>query len=414
MKPKLSITLLVLLILISCRRSHDKSNDPHVFNVSFDQCNDYIDLKLSDLIEDCKLVSLETTEESLLHQNPRIFTVLNNIIIGDRNGFYKFSNEGKFERKLIASGRGPLDLPQIYTSFVNEKRNQILINDRDHNHELIVYDYEAEKFLDPVKKAVPGYWGSFSVYNDSLILASLDVSREDTTLYELFLQNFKGKLFAYVNNERKMISLANKEMVQRLVICKGSSDILVSYIYDDTLFRYNQNQLSPYLIVSYNSSRSFTRGLLPKEGESRVHFPAMDNPSFMLLPEVIFSNNRSDKSEGLKVKYTQNLFFLNKANGSFSKIRTYTDNITGEVLNGSEDLPIKSNGTLFPLVMPGEKIVVLYEANILKNTNFTAELLQGMPTGTTKKLYEIQKNLDKMNNPMLLIGTIKKNIKIPE
>ena len=122
MKPKFIVIVLAsLLLLISCRRSHDKSTDESVFNVSFDQCKDFIDIKLSDLIDDCMLVPLETTDESLLTQNPRICTVANYLIMMDRNGMYKFTHEGQFIKKLLNSGRGPYEIPPSYTFFANEK-----------------------------------------------------------------------------------------------------------------------------------------------------------------------------------------------------------------------------------------------------------------------------------------------------
>jgi hypothetical protein len=49
----------------------------------------------------------------------------------------------------------------------------------------------------------------------------------------------------------------------------------------------------------------------------------------------------------------------------------------------------------------------MYEATILKNIKLNSDLLHEMPTGTSNQLQTVLKNLDEMDNPVLLIGTIK-------
>ena len=408
MKFKLIVTVLAfLLVLIACRRSAVISTDKNVYNVSIDQCKDNIDLKLSDLISECRLIPLETTDESVLNQNLRIIALANIFLVGDISGIYKFTQEGKFIRKLLNVGRGPSDIPQSYTYFVNEKNNQIILNGRYQNEELRVYDYKAEKFLDPIKKAVPGYWGEFTIYNDSLILASLNPVLADSSLYELFLQNFRGQIVSSIAKGRKMMSTRKGETVQRLQVCIGKPDTYVHYIYDDTLFKYNDNKLTPYVIVSYNTSRTFLRGTYSQEGERWLNYPSVQNSKFMLFYELTFLGTTPNQMAGVSFNYTQNYFFLKKSNSSLSRIRTYTDNITGKVQEGSGDFPIIGRSSIIPGIMQGDRLFVTYEASILKTLKPDSELLRDMPAGTTDQLQTILKNIKEMDNPVLLIGTLK-------
>jgi len=408
MKFKLIVTVLAfLLVLIACRRSAVISTDKNVYNVSIDQCKDNIDLKLSDLISECRLIPLETTDESVLNQNLRIIALANNFLVGDISGIYKFTQEGKFIKKLLNVGRGPSDIPQSYTYFVNEKNNQIILNGRYQNEELRVYDYKAEKFLDPIKKAVPGYWGEFTIYNDSLILASLNPVLADSSLYELFLQNFRGQIVSSIAKGRKMMSTRKGETVQRLQVCIGKPDTYVHYIYDDTLFKYNDNKLTPYVIVSYNTSRTFLRGTYSQEGERWLNYPSVQNSKFMLFYELTFLGTTPNQMAGVSFNYTQNYFFLKKSNSSLSRIRTYTDNITGKVQEGSGDFPIIGRSSIIPGIMQGDRLFVTYEASILKTLKPDSELLRDMPAGTTDQLQTILKNIKEMDNPVLLIGTLK-------
>jgi hypothetical protein len=396
-----------LLLHISCSRSDVKRVDKKVYNVSFERCKEVIDLKLSDLISECRLIPLETTDESVLNQNLRVITLSKNFLVGDQSGIYKFTKEGKFIKKLLNVGRGPSDIPQSYTYFVNEKNNQIILNGRYQNEELRVYDYEAEKFLDPIKKAVSGYWGEFTIYNDSLLLASLNPVMADTIQYELFLQNFSGQIVSSIANGRKMMSSRKTETVQRLEVSKGKTDTYVHYIFDDTLFKYNDNRLTPYVIVYYNTSRTFLRGTYSQEGERWVSYPSVHNSKFMLFYELTFLGTTPNQMAGVNFNYTQNYFFLNKSNSTLSRIRTYTDNITGKVQEGSGDYPIIGKRSIIPGIIQDDRLYVIYEASILKTLRPDSEFLRDMPAGTTEQLQTILKNLKEMDNPVLLIGTLK-------
>jgi hypothetical protein len=57
--------------------------------------------------------------------------------------------------------------------------------------------------------------------------------------------------------------------------------------------------------------------------------------------------------------------------------------------------------------MQNNNLNVLYDASILKTVKPENELLRDMPAGTTEMIHEILKNIDEMDNPVLLIGTLK-------
>jgi len=403
MKPKLSFLLLVLF-LASCDNK-DSNQDDTVYNVSFDNCKITIDLKFSDIVDSYKFVKLETTPESLIGVNPRIILARDNIIVIDMNGVYKFTTDGKFVRKIIKFGRGPDEISSGINYSYYEKSNLLLIEDNIRNKDILqIYDIENERFLDPIKKCSPGRWGGFMVYNDSLIMGSMVPVIIDTNRFALFIQNSKGKILSGITNSRKVLDARlNKETVQRLLFCKGEKDIFSFYVYDDTLFRYSPKGLFPYLIVSYNSPRKYMRTMGYKIGESRVSFPSVDNSSFILLNEITYTGE-SQEGSMVKFNYNRNYYFLNKADKSFSKIKSYTDNISGKVQ--------ECNGEMlnFPVLIPGNSIYVLYYPNDLINSKLKENT--SLSRDVTDQLQKIQKGLDVMDNPILLIGSIKKSIKI--
>jgi hypothetical protein len=404
MNPTLSF-LLLTLILTSCNNPERRNQNDGVFEVSFDNCKTSIDLKLSDLVDSYKFVKLETTPESLIGNNPRIILAKDNIIVIDMNGIYKFTADGRFVRKIVKFGRGPEELSSVIDYSYYERSDLLFIADRIQNKDRFqIYDVEKEKFLDPIKKCFPGPWGAFLVYNDSLIMGSMVPVIVDTNRYALFIQNSKGKIITGITNSRKVLDARlNKETVQRLLFYQGEKDIYAFYVYDDTLFRYTPKGLLPYLIVSYNSPRNYMRSMGFKIGESRVNYPSVDNSSFILMNEFIFTG-QSKEGSWTKSNYDRYYYFLNKSDRSFSKIKSYTDDITGKIqeCNGKE--------LIFPTILPGNKICVLYNPYDLTNIKSKENL--SMPPDLFNQLQKIQEGLNPMDNPILLIGSIKKNILI--
>jgi hypothetical protein len=404
MKPKLTFLLLVLF-LASCNNK-GRNQDDAVFNVSFDNCKITIDLKLSDIADSYKFVKLETTPESLIGINPRMILARDNIIVIDMNGVYKFTTDGRFVRKIIKLGRGPDEISSAINYSYSEKSNLLLIEDNIRNKDILqIYDIENERFLDPIKKCSPGRWGGFLVYNDSLIMGSMVPVIIDTNRFALFIQNSKGRILSGITNSRKVQDARlNKETVQRLLFCQGENDIFSFYVYDDTLFRYTPKGLLPYLIVSYNSPRNYMRTMGFKIGESRVGFPSVDNSSFILLSESTYTGE-SQEGSMVKFNYNRNYYFLNKTDKSFSKIKSYTDDISGKIQ--------ECNGEIlnFPVLIQGNSLYVLYNPNDLINSKLKENT--SLSPDVSDQLQKIQEGLDVMDNPILLIGSIKKSIKIP-
>jgi hypothetical protein len=403
MKPRLTF-LLLLLSITSCNNK-ERNQDDAVYNVSFDNCKTTIDLKLSDIVDSYKFVKLETTPESLIGINPRIILARDNIIIIDMNGVYKFTTNGRFVRKIIKLGRGPDEISSAINYSYSEKSNLLLIEDNIRNKDILqIYDIENERFLDPIKKCSPGRWGGFLVYNDSLIMGSMVPVIIDTNRFALFIQNSKGRILSGITNSRKVQDARlNKETVQRLLFCQGGNDIFSFYVYDDTLFRYTTKGLLPYLIVSYNSPRNYMRTMGFKIGESRVGFPSVDNSSFILLSESTYTGE-SQEGSMVKFNYNRNYYFLNKTDKSFSKIKSYTDDISGKIQ--------ECNGEMlnFPVLIQGNSLYVLYNPNDLINSKLKENT--SLSPDASDQLQKIQEGLDVMDNPILLIGSIKKSIKV--
>jgi len=121
---------LFLIELISCRNAGDSLNKDIVFHINIDNCKTSIDLKLSDLIDSCRLVPLGTINESVLGRFFKVLIITDDLIlIADENGVYKFSSDGKFIKKLIKKDRGPQGISGSCIYYYYEERNLLFIAD---------------------------------------------------------------------------------------------------------------------------------------------------------------------------------------------------------------------------------------------------------------------------------------------
>jgi hypothetical protein len=134
-------------------------------------------------------------------------------------------------------------------------------------------------------------------------------------------------------------------------------------------------------------------------GESRVGFPQIDDRSFMLLFESVYTGPTQEGSM-TKFNYKNTYYLLDKSDKSFSKIKSYTDDITGKKQQGN-------GGILnFPTILPGNRIYVSYNPQELLNIKVKEN--SDMPPGPSGQIEEVRKKLNVMDNPVLLIGKIKK------
>ena len=402
----LLIALIFVLSFWSCNR-YDKSNENKVFHVDMEDCKISVDLKLSDLIDSCWLVPLETTNESVLGDFIRYIYITNDYLIVDNNsGIYVFAEDGKFIDK-INTGRGPNELSISHSFYYYEKEDLIFINNRLINKDnILCYDVKSQKFLPPIKKCFTSDWNDFMIYNDSLIMGSLYDMDAGSNPYSLFFQDLKGNFISGIKSNKKIIDRNQKELLQRMLIYYGDQKTHVKYVFDDTLFTINGNHLSPYLIIQNNSPQINPLSMVLKSGDKRSYFERFENSSFMIFRDQTYKGMIPFKPGALKADYKTVYFLLNKSNGNYGIINSYTDDFTGKTQTSENETMI------FPNSLPNSKLYVLY---------YPHELLQNTSTDLVSKwflerldiqLSKLKSNLNETDNPVLLIGKPKERMQI--
>lgn len=248
-----SILFIILLQLINCKNTVKEPSSDNFYTIDTDKTQDLIDLKLTDIADNFKIIPLETKKECLLDNHTEYYVNERYILAYSENGVYKFSTDGKFIKKLLGLGRGPNEFFALvgFCNFVvDEKSDKLYIEDQFRRKEFLVYDLKSDSFIQPVKKYLPRS-GSFAIYSDSLIICS-NHSYNDSSNYGVYFQNFKGEFISGIKHNKKVL-YNHTETVQPSWLSQSDTNFYVSFIRDDTLFKLKDNKLVPFLTLKFNT-----------------------------------------------------------------------------------------------------------------------------------------------------------------
>lgn len=410
-RTRLLLTLICLLPSVwYCGNSNGQFTSIP-FRLDLDNCKVTINLKLSDLIDSCRLVQLETTTKSILDNNINLLNVAKDqILIGDRNGVYKFSGDGKFIKKLLYIGRGPNEISGYCLFYYYEAKNLLFIDNGLSSKNILCYDIQSECFMTPIKKYFPVNWSDFIVYQDSLLMGSIEIAGylpQDPVPnpYALFVQNFKGEFVSGIKSTKRLVHENYKELFQRMTIHTGDTNVYVKNSHDNTIFYFKNNKVLPYIIPIFKNGSDIPK-MIPDVGTKHVRLGKYENKSFMIFNLSEFAGWQ-DKNGLSRAMYDYNYYLLNKSNGKYGQIRSYTDNLVGKVT----DIEISMNKIPgAPNSLPNGKLYVLYFPQELSKS-----INQKSGAFPEKLLYElslIKKNIIETDNPVLLIGTPQKRLQI--
>jgi len=414
-KILLSLTCFLLVSAVWDCSNPDTDSRDLPFHVDFDNYNLSVDLKLSDLMEDCRLIALETTDESLLPDNFQVINLSGDyIVIHDRGNVYKFSSDGEFIRKVLRNGRGPGEISVSCMYDYDNKANILYFEDDFNENDVIKrYDMESEKFLPPIPKCFKGFWLDLELYQDSLIMGSIEgVLRGETNPYALFIQNFEGKLIEGIKSNRTFIiprpDNTKDEVLQRAVFYTGDENMHVMYWRDDTLFTLKNMQLSPYLIAEHKGKYTVPN-LMPTEGDTFTYYDQYENPGFMFIQHSLFTGWTSEGSFN-RAHYKKDYIIINKTTGKYGLIQSYEDDFNRKNYLLGKALTFKPGvDKEFPKPKTSPD-------GLIFTTYYPTELPESITNNAFKDLADqlntLNRALKETDNPVLLIGKPKKKLRI--
>lgn len=400
-------TAIFFFLICSSIQCGSNFEPPKIIYTDLDNCKTQVSIKLSDLIDSCRLIQLETTTESLIGSRISLLYIAeDHILVADQNGVYKFSENGKFLKKLLKTGRGPNEISSYASFHYYEKKNLLFIDNRlSSKGDILLYNVRLERFQTPIKKCFPVNLSNFIVYEDSLLMGSPEVAGflthdSDVNPYALFIQNFKGQFLFGIKSTKKLVHEDYNSLYQRMSIHQGDGFVHLKNSHEDTIFSFAKNRLSPYIIPSFKSNLKIPR-LMPEVGTRHLSWELFENKSFMIIDLNEFGGweNQNGFAGAL---YYHDFYFINKTNGKYAKIKSFSDDLLGKTTALDRSInKIPGN----PKSLPNGKLYTLYYPQDLVNAENNQNDI--FPSMLISQLNQLKNKVDLMDNPILLIGVPK-------
>ncbi|MFI3262742.1 MAG: 6-bladed beta-propeller [Rikenellaceae bacterium] len=375
-------SFILFLALASCQEAivPIATLENGLVSVNMSDVKDTVEIKLSDLIEDVKIVQLDPKIEAYVEARQFCNVSDNYLLSTDGKQIKLFDREtGKFITNIGGVGNGPGEYKQYVSSFqIYEKRNAIYLIDGFGARWINEYDLQGE-FIKRIpladKRAVP--YSSIMVDEDKDEVSIFTIPQNSV----VWQQDFEGNFIT----DRAIIKQDPKKMKAAFARVRDNSfDISVTQFYNmqDTLYRYDKENhiITPRFTVnvegyseceSLQDSRFTTRYY-----EFPKHFIARITEGDM------FKGGES----------TSKHIIINKENLSGSYF-----NLINDYVFSSKMTTITVAGDYFYVGYPAEQLMEIIE-------NATDEQRKNMDSKLLEKLDNLYNNMDEESNTTILIG----------
>lgn len=377
----------------------------HVIDI--ESIEESIDIQLSELADNFRIIQLETSDQAII--GTKSFYVTDDYIIAfNKDGFYKFSSEGRFIRKIVNVGHGPFEISNFVNYSVNETLDLLVINDDQRQNDFLIYDISSEEFLNPVKKCFPSSRTLF-LCDDSLIIGAFgssgQVASDFDKTYAVSYQDLDGGIVSGIQHDKRYPASVFKEEPFRSVwLSYDGQQYHARFSNEDTLFIVKRNQLIPYLVLSYEKQ--------PYDGTRQAgdwfytfyEYESLDYIGFRksVITESTPVSVGEAGVEVVRLSIELSHYFFDKNSEKPFIINSVTDDFTGKQIDLDQML------VLYPdvLTINGKLVLTYYPYEIEEIIARGAENVN-LPPELWDQLVNISKTLKEDDNPVLLVGDAK-------
>lgn len=385
MKTFLNYTIFLLFactVFTACQTKQEGShaslvnvNGKEVINCNISEVSDTIDFLLSDLVENCEMVALETNDSSLFESVYHISISNSYIAIHSRGQMpiKLFNRQGKFIRNIGKIGRGPGEFNYLYGIQLDEAANRIYLTPSANATQLIVYSLDNIN-LPSIPLVYKQTKCNAYVENNVVTVLSMPFKRKDMEPIPIaYQQTTDGTLIQEIKTPEHLVINPRNEKGQFVGF---NNEISTSFNGDapdlyimcfDTLYHYNTdaNKLEPQFVTSFSDEK---RGTWTRELKSHYW-----TPIFGKKGGKVIVNKKTLKSSFFKLK---NDFY-----GGIESRKFYMSN-HGWFVDGIQALQLM------------EKF-----EEVLKNNDLEPTM--------RKKIEKLQKQLNENDNEVLFLGKMK-------
>ena len=225
--------------------STEKSYNQDIIICDVSKISKKVKFPLSELVDNCEMIYLETTDASMLPELRR-YAVSDNYlcVAGSGRPAKLFKRDGSFICDIGRIGRGPGEYNSTPSQIIlEEKNNSIFMIPAFNVDNILHYDLEGN-FVEAIPLLYKSPKARIWIEGDTITITSLVFDDKIPIVYQ---QTFDGKLIQQLPVIENLIS---KPGYDNEILSTNSPNYDFHIVTEDTLFHYNQKQntLEPKLV----------------------------------------------------------------------------------------------------------------------------------------------------------------------
>ena len=414
MKKLFCVAVCMIMMLNSC--FHENSKIPVI---DVDSPTGSVDLKLSDLLSDIRMIRLETRDDVLLTTREAYRFSDKYIVCYSSSGMHLFDKDGKYLRLLTRAGGGPNEFGRISNAFIDDENDILYYTDARNRATLYLYriDLASGNFLSPIDKTQDksdflmsdmdkngNIYGFFRM--ESLSFLSGSSKKDTSSCYIAYKYNISKDTIEGIEIPGSYISSGFNRSIS-----KHKDDI---YIYDssygDTLFYYAKNKLSSVIIIKMKDIMTDIQA-----GGNTLNIELAYKDGFLFKhshSKIDIRTGTSGQIESISVMNpTKNYFLVDKNRGKLSVIKNFYIDPIGASINIAQAIdPEQHDSQLLNInefiKKSGNYGFCMIEA--FKMETLIDEALAGDKLSDAEKetLRKFRATINEDDNPVVIVGKI--------
>ena len=378
MKCKHQFIAILLVNVCFATSCNNTPNDIPI--IDMDNPTGYIDLALSDLLDDITMVPLETRDDLLLSTRDASFIVSNNYILANtEEKLFQFDRQGRFIRIVTTQGNGPNEFNIIGKSLIDETQEIFYYTNLGRSNSIACIHLNTGAFLESLYPDFPPFSmetidSQGNIYGlpwvaDSILLAyKYNPAEQSVTTYK---------------KQRPLIT----EYIGKVMFRQGDHIFFLSFSYSDTLFKIDGDKTSPQYVMKLKDLQ--TRDRNRNRSSVNFHFLYSGTHGTIInkMETLILMTERGMSTDN---KHTASLFLNKKA--ELQTIRSMT-------IFPCIKIPIPTISGLWGHIKVEATDMIELIDQALKGNQLSVD--------QRKALEEVSAKIDEGSNPILIIGKVK-------
>ena len=375
--------LIFLLILATSCAGGNRQNPVPVIDLQ--NPDETRDIYLSELLDDIRIVKLETGNEILLGQYTNYLVGEKYIITIDNDKILQFSDDGGFLRMLAKAGNGPEEFLRAEAFVLDDKKDILYLNHRGDSRNISVYDLKSGERIKRIPTGVDNLITQIIVSGDSV----LTVVPRMNSQYNLYSLTTSGKFVSGI-----------APPVVKGIGLQTSIDMVMNELYYmpkeyDTLYKAGETGLKPYCFFHIDDRFTYENN----EVGNFVYLSA-NAPGFIIANKAHAIIKLNDDGETFSMNGDkQTRYFIDKKDFKVSEITDFQNVFLGI----DENIDQWDNY----LYITNKLGYVVYSSFELKQKIEKALESDKLDIQTKQRISALNQEIKENDNPVLVIGTLK-------